>query len=127
MKGILARWGSFGAVALAVVVIASAMALTLVRVVVAPAGQAAAEPSPASPVASASPAPQPSSAASLPVGVERTDGLTYYTVQPFDIGRREGTLAYLAARFGTTVIQLVKWNNIKDPDVIHPGERFRVR
>ena len=109
MKGILARWGSFGAVALAVVVIASAMALTLVRVVV------------------ASPAPQPSSAASLPVGVERTDGLTYYTVQPFDIGRREGTLAYLAARFGTTVIQLVKWNNIKDPDVIHPGERFRVR
>jgi hypothetical protein len=125
MKAFLARWSSFGLVALAVVVVASAMALTLTRIVVmAPGADAApAVSSPATPQAS----PVASTAATpLPVGVERTDGRTYYTVQPFDIENRQGTLAYIAARFNTTVAQLVNWNGIKNPDLIHPGQRLRV-
>jgi hypothetical protein len=58
--------------------------------------------------------------------VEQTGGRTYYTVQPFDIERRQGTLAYIATRFNTTVAQLVSWNGIKNPNLIHPGQRLRV-
>jgi nucleoid-associated protein YgaU len=124
MRTFLARWTSFGLVATVAVLIASALALTLTRIaLVAPEADAAlttSTPS-ASPVVSASAAP-----ARLPVGVERTGGLTFYTVQTFDVGRREGTLAYIAARFNTTVAQLVSWNSIKNPDLIHPGQRLRV-
>lgn len=135
MRRILRQWGVSGLVALGAVLIASALALTVVRsAMVAPppraaavapsatAGLPSAAPSPAAPAPSA----RPASAAPLPVGVERTNGITYYTVQPFDVGRREGTLAYIAARFNTTVAQLVEWNHISDPNLIHPGQRLRV-
>ncbi|MGP3953919.1 LysM peptidoglycan-binding domain-containing protein [Streptomyces sp. 7N604] len=45
---------------------------------------------------------------------------TYYTVKSGD------TLTAIAAQFGTTVQQLVKWNNIPNPDLIHPGQRLIV-
>lgn len=41
-----------------------------------------------------------------------TMNVTRYTVKPGD------TLTAIAARFGTTVEKLVKWNKIQDPDVI---------
>ncbi|MCF6525088.1 LysM domain-containing protein [Streptomyces sp. JJ36] len=46
--------------------------------------------------------------------------VTYYTVQEGD------NLTVIARRYGTTVEQLVKWNNIPDPDLIHPGQRLIV-
>ncbi|MGP4004581.1 LysM peptidoglycan-binding domain-containing protein [Streptomyces sp. 8N706] len=46
--------------------------------------------------------------------------LTFYTVKSGD------TLTAIAARFGTTVQQLVKWNKIPNPDVIKPGQRLVV-
>ena len=126
MRAVLGRWGGFGAAAVAAVLIASAMALTLANV----AGSApSADTIVATPTHSTPGTPSASAAptAALPVGVEQTGGLTYYTVQPFDIGRREGTLAFIASRFGTTLAQLVAWNGIADPNVIHPGQRLRVR
>jgi LysM repeat protein len=39
-----------------------------------------------------------------------------YTVQPGD------TLSWIAAHFGTTVFELVKVNNIKDPNLIYVGQ-----
>ncbi|MCQ6280834.1 LysM peptidoglycan-binding domain-containing protein [Bacillus sp. EB600] len=49
------------------------------------------------------PSPPPSSA-------------TTYTVQPGD------TLSGIAARYRTTVLDMVKANNIKDPNLIYPGQ-----
>jgi hypothetical protein len=122
MKAFLARWSGFGLVAATVVLIASALALTLTRIIpVSPEVDAA----PAASTPSASPAAS-TTAAPLPVGVDQTGGRTFYTVQTFDVGRREGTLAYIAARFDTTVAQLVSWNSIKNPDLIHSGQRLRV-
>lgn len=45
----------------------------------------------------------------------------YYTVKSGD------TLSGIAARYGTTVKQLVAWNNISNPNLIYPGQKFRVR
>lgn len=45
----------------------------------------------------------------------------YYTVKSGD------TLSGIAARYGTTVRQLVAWNNISNPNLIYPGQKFRVR
>ncbi|MEU0671063.1 LysM peptidoglycan-binding domain-containing protein [Streptomyces lavendulocolor] len=45
---------------------------------------------------------------------------TFYTVRPGD------TLTAIAARYGTTVERLVKWNRISDPDVIKVGQRLVV-
>lgn len=36
------------------------------------------------------------------------------------------TLSAIAKRYGTTVDQLVRWNNIKDPNMIYMGQTFRV-
>ena len=77
-------------------------------------------------------APSPSKAGSAPKkaaapGVSQVGDKIYYTVQPFDIGKREGTLTFIAQRFHTTVGQLVKWNNIEDPDHISVHQRLRVR
>jgi hypothetical protein len=80
----------------------------------------------------AAPAPSPakgsppSKRAAAP-GVSQVGNKIYYTVQPFDIGRRQGTLTFIARRFHTTVGQLVTWNNIKDPDDISVHQRLRVR
>lgn len=45
---------------------------------------------------------------------------TYYTVKSGD------TLTSIAARFGTTVEKLVKWNRIPNPDFIKVGQRLVV-
>ena len=44
----------------------------------------------------------------------------FYTVRSGD------TLTGIAAKFGTTVEQLVKWNKIANPDVIKTGQRLTV-
>ena len=36
-------------------------------------------------------------------------------------------ISVIARKYGTTVAQLVKWNNIKDPDLIYPGQTLRVK
>jgi LysM domain len=73
--------------------------------------------------AEASPAPKKLGAS----GVSQVGDKIYYTVQPFDIGKRQGTLTFIARRFDTTVGQLVTWNNIKDPNDISVHQRLRVR
>lgn len=45
----------------------------------------------------------------------------YYTVQPGD------TLSGIAARFGTSVAWLTSYNNIPNPNLIYPGQTFRVK
>ena len=45
----------------------------------------------------------------------------YYTVVKGD------NLTRIAKRFGTTVNQLVQWNNIKNPNLIYSGQRLRVK
>ena len=45
----------------------------------------------------------------------------YYTVKSGD------ALSTIAQKYGTTVAQLVKWNNIKDPNLIYPGQTLRVK
>ncbi len=45
---------------------------------------------------------------------------TLYTVRPGD------TLWAIAARYGTTVTELVRLNSIQNPDLIFPGQVFRV-
>lgn len=45
----------------------------------------------------------------------------YYTVVSGD------NLTRIANRYGTTVNQLVAWNGIKNPNLIHPGQRLRVK
>ena len=45
----------------------------------------------------------------------------YYTVV------RGDTLSRIARKFGTTVAQLVAWNNIKNPNRIYVGQVFRVK
>jgi GH25 family lysozyme M1 (1,4-beta-N-acetylmuramidase) len=45
----------------------------------------------------------------------------YYTVKKND------NLTKIAKKYKTTVTQLVKWNNIKDPNLIYVGQRLRVK
>lgn len=45
----------------------------------------------------------------------------YYKIQKGD------TLSGIAKRYGTTVNQLVKWNNIKNPNLIYAGHTIRVK
>ena len=54
------------------------------------------------------PAPQPASG-------------DYYTVVKGD------NLTKIAQRYGTTVANLVAWNGIKNPNLIYPGQKLRVR
>lgn len=46
---------------------------------------------------------------------------TYYTVVAGD------TLTAIATKYNTSVAQLVKWNSIKNADLIYPGQKLRVR
>ena len=48
-------------------------------------------------------------------------GATTYTVQ------RNDNLTEIAARFGTTVAELVRLNNIADPNLIYPGQVLIIR
>ena len=45
----------------------------------------------------------------------------YYTVVSGD------NLTKIAKKYGTTVNQLVSWNNISNPNLIYPGQKLRVR
>ena len=45
----------------------------------------------------------------------------YYTVKSGD------TLSAIAKKYGTTVNQLVAWNNIKNPNLIYVGQKIRVK
>lgn len=47
-----------------------------------------------------------------------TGGKTYYTIQ------RGDTLWRISRRYGTTVQNLVSWNNIQNPNLIFPGQRL---
>jgi GH25 family lysozyme M1 (1,4-beta-N-acetylmuramidase)/LysM repeat protein len=49
------------------------------------------------------------------------NGVTRYTVRPND------TLGAIAQRYGTTVNQLVAWNNIANPNLIYVGQTIRVK
>lgn len=49
------------------------------------------------------------------------DNKVYYTVRSGD------TLSALAKKYGTTVSQLVDWNNIKNPNLIYVGQKLRVK
>ena len=50
----------------------------------------------------------------------QTPNVTYYTVKKGD------TLTAIAATYGTTVDQLVKWNKIPNRDLIKIGQRLVV-
>ena len=52
---------------------------------------------------------------------DRASAAQTYTV------RRGDTLSEIAARFGTTVNELVRLNNIADPDRIYEGDRLIIR
>lgn len=45
----------------------------------------------------------------------------YYTIQPGD------NLTVIANKFGTSVAQLVAWNNIQNPNIIYAGAQIRVK
>ena len=45
----------------------------------------------------------------------------YYTV------KSGNTIEDIAIKYGTTVAQLVKWNNIKNTALIYPGQTLRVK
>lgn len=45
----------------------------------------------------------------------------YYTIKSGD------NLSSIAKRYGTTVNQLVQWNNIKNPNLIYPNQKIRVK
>jgi GH25 family lysozyme M1 (1,4-beta-N-acetylmuramidase) len=45
----------------------------------------------------------------------------YYVIQSGD------TLSDIAKKYSTTVNQLVSWNNIKNADLIYPGQKIRVK
>lgn len=50
-----------------------------------------------------------------------TSSVEYYTVQSGD------NLTKIANKYGTTVNQLVAWNNIKNPNLIYAGQKLRVK
>ena len=43
-----------------------------------------------------------------------------YTVAPGDV------LSGIAVRFGVTVAQIAQWNNLKNVNLIHAGEKFTI-
>ena len=50
----------------------------------------------------------------------QSNGETYYTVKSGD------TLASIAKKYGKDTSTIIKWNNIKNPDAIYPGQTLRV-
>lgn len=50
-----------------------------------------------------------------------TSSIEYYTIKNGD------TLSSIASKYGTTVNQLVSWNNISNPDKIYVGQKIRVK
>src|SRR5699024_10138642 len=56
----------------------------------------------------------------LPEG-SGTSKATYYTV------KRGDNMSTIAQRYGTTTKQIVRWNNLKNANLIRPGQRLRVK
>ena len=54
-------------------------------------------------------------------GGTSSSSAVYYTVKKGD------TLSKIASKYGTTVSQIVKWNNISNPNLIYVGQKFRVK
>lgn len=54
-------------------------------------------------------------------GTASSPSTQYYTVKSGD------TLSKIAKQYGTTVNQLVAWNNIKNPNLIYAGQKLRVK
>lgn len=50
-----------------------------------------------------------------------SDNKVYYTIRSGD------NLSSIAKKYGTTVNQLVQWNNIKNPNLIYPNQKIRVK
>ena len=50
-----------------------------------------------------------------------TPSVVYYTIKAGD------NLSTIASKYGTTVNQLVSWNNIKNPNLIYAGQKIRVK
>ena len=50
-----------------------------------------------------------------------TNSIEYYTIKSGD------TLSAIASKYGTTVNQLVSWNNIKNANLIYAGQKIRVK
>lgn len=57
----------------------------------------------------------------IPGGSNQGSSTTYYTVVSGD------NLTKIANKYGTTVNQLVSWNNISNPNLIYPGQKLRVK
>ena len=55
------------------------------------------------------------------LGINKEPAVEYYTVVKGD------NLTKIAKKFGTTVNQLVSWNNIKNKNLIYAGQKLRVR
>ena len=55
------------------------------------------------------------------LGTGKSSSTEYYIVQ------RGDNLTKIANRYGTTVNQLVAWNNIANPNLIYAGQKLRVR
>lgn len=51
---------------------------------------------------------------------------TTKTTKKYYVVKKGDTLSEIAVKYKTSVSQLVKWNNIKDPDVIYVGQKLRV-
>lgn len=70
--------------------------------------------------ATPAPAPKPTPAPAPKPSPQPASG-DYYTVVKGD------NLTKIAQRYGTTVANLVAWNGIKNPNLIYPGQKLRVR
>lgn len=57
----------------------------------------------------------------IPGSSNKGSNATYYTVVSGD------NLTKIANKYGTTVNQLVSWNNIANPNLIYPGQKLRVK
>ena len=57
----------------------------------------------------------------IPGGSNQGSSAVYYTVVTGD------NLTKIANRYGTTVNQLVEWNNIANANLIYPGQKLRVK
>ena len=57
----------------------------------------------------------------IPGSSNKGSSAVYYTVVTGD------NLTKIANRYGTTVNQLVSWNNISNPNLIYPGQKLRVK
>lgn len=55
------------------------------------------------------------------LGINKEPSKEYYTIKSGD------NLTKIAKKYGTTVDQLVKWNNIKNKNLIYAGQKIRVK